>query len=336
VKANIKIRPAWQTDVEAVVALRRESILAIKAGAFSRSELRQWAALTRATPMLQRIQDDCVLVAEHEGRLLASNGLDLDRQEMVALFVSPQGQGRGLGRKMVNAIERLAVRYGLLELRVCAVRSAIEFYTACGYQPNKGANIEPDTRSGMLSLKMQRRFPRRQTRFGCKIAALHRQLDIPDGYGPQHRLAMQSECPRPVSIGKDMFGRQQVMAPRAARAWLAMQDGGLSEGIELQAVSAFRSADYQAGIIKRKLAAGLSIEQILKVSAAPGYSQHHTGRALDISTPGYKPLEEGFDQSPAFKWLKESAGEYGFSMTFPSNNRHGVAYEPWHWCWRDS
>jgi D-alanyl-D-alanine carboxypeptidase len=112
-----------------------------------------------------------------------------------------------------------------------------------------------------------------------------------------------------------------------------MKDAAAAGGIELQAVSAFRSVEYQAGIISRKLDAGQSMAQILKVSAAPGYSEHHSGRALDISTPGFEPLEEAFENSPAFEWLQESAGDYGFALSFPRNNQHGLAYEPWHWCW---
>ncbi|NOR19906.1 MAG: D-alanyl-D-alanine carboxypeptidase family protein [Xanthomonadales bacterium] len=130
-----------------------------------------------------------------------------------------------------------------------------------------------------------------------------------------------------------MFDRELRMAPQAARAWSDMQAAAASAGVELQPVSAYRSVDYQAGIIRRKLDAGQSMTQILQVSAAPGYSEHHSGRALDISTPGYEPLEEEFENSPAFTWLKQSAADFGFRLSYPRNNPHGVCYEPWHWCW---
>lgn len=169
--------------------------------------------------------------------------------------------------------------------------------------------------------------------FEKRIAELLERLGIPEDYQAQHKLRPCEECTQLVSIGQDIFGRDQQMAPQAARAWFDMKDTAASSGIELQAVSAFRSIDYQAGIIRSKLAAGLSMENILEVSAAPGFSEHHTGRALDISTPGYEPLEEVFEDSHAFQWLQKSAGEFGFVMSFPRNNPYGVAYEPWHWCW---
>ncbi len=129
------------------------------------------------------------------------------------------------------------------------------------------------------------------------------------------------------------MGREQKMSAAAASAWFDMQVAAAANGIELQAVSAFRSVDYQARIIQRKLDAGLCIEHILQVSAAPGYSEHHSGSALDITTPGFEPLQESFDRSPAFKWLTDWAGKYDFRLSYPQGNPHGVAYEPWHWCW---
>jgi hypothetical protein len=76
---------------------------------------------------------------------------------------------------------------------------------------------------------------------------------------------------------------------------------------------------------------GIGIESILQVNAAPGFSEHHSGRALDIGCPGYAHLEEEFEQSPAFAWLQRRGGEFGFRMSFPRNNSIGVLYEPWHW-----
>jgi len=137
-----------------------------------------------------------------------------------------------------------------------------------------------------------------------------------------------------VSIGPDIYERDQRMAPGAANAWRLMVAAAAGDDIPLQAVSAYRSVDYQAGIVRRKLEKGASINEILQVSAAPGYSEHHTGRAIDITTPGFAVLEEEFETSAAFRWLNLHAADFGFSLSFPRGNPHGVAYEPWHWAWK--
>jgi D-alanyl-D-alanine carboxypeptidase len=113
-----------------------------------------------------------------------------------------------------------------------------------------------------------------------------------------------------------------------------MRRAAAASMIELQLVSAFRSIDYQLGLLERKLQRGQAIDAILAVSAAPGYSEHHSGRALDLTTPGFAVLEEDFEKSPAFAWLQRHAVEHGFHLSFPRGNPHGVIYEPWHWCWR--
>ncbi|WP_204128745.1 D-alanyl-D-alanine carboxypeptidase family protein, partial [Pseudomonas ogarae] len=76
------------------------------------------------------------------------------------------------------------------------------------------------------------------------------------------------------------------------RAWQRMQQQAAREGIVLEALSGYRSHDYQLGIFARKRARGLEVDAILQVNAAPGYSEHHSGRALDISSPGKPPAEE--------------------------------------------
>ena len=184
------------------------------------------------------------------------------------------------------------------------------------------------------SIKIQRANLDDMGRYSRRISALLTSLGIAADYGRMHKLPLQKEAGRLQSIGDDIYGREQKMLPEAADAWLAMWQEASNDGIELQAVSAFRSVEYQLGILRGKLDKGMKLKKILEVSTAPGYSEHHSGRALDITTPGYAVLEEEFEHSPAFEWLCEHAAEFGFSLSFPRDNRHGVVYEPWHWAWR--
>ena len=109
-----------------------------------------------------------------------------------------------------------------------------------------------------------------------------------------------------------------------------------NEGVLLNIVSAFRSVDRQKEIIQRKIDNGGRIEEILKICAAPGYSEHHSGRALDLTTHGCEPLTEEFDKTDAFNWLQGNAHLFSFRLSYPKGNKYGIAYEPWHWALRKS
>ncbi len=160
---------------------------------------------------------------------------------------------------------------------------------------------------------------------------LHQELGIPADYGSERNLPHYEETPDLIAVGPNLVGRMQQLAPKAAAKWQQMVEAAAGSGVRLLIVSGYRSYEYQAELILKKITAGQSIEEILKVSAAPGYSQHHSGMAVDIATPGSRPLTEEFETSDAFEWLTQHAAEYGFSMTYPRDNPYGFIFEPWHW-----
>jgi zinc D-Ala-D-Ala carboxypeptidase len=163
------------------------------------------------------------------------------------------------------------------------------------------------------------------------LRELHRELGISADYGRNGGPPQFEEADTLVDVGPNLVGRMQRLTPEAARQWHAMVGAAAGEGIQLLIVSGFRSVEYQAGLIRNKIGAGQSIEQILVVNAAPGHSEHHSGRAVDIATPGSRPLTEEFETTAAFRWLSERGAEFGFSMTYPRDNPWGIMYEPWHW-----
>lgn len=137
-----------------------------------------------------------------------------------------------------------------------------------------------------------------------------------------------------VDGGVDIFDRAISMTPGTFSSWQQMQQHAAKDSIELQIVSAYRSIDYQCELFLKKLARGISLEEILKVNAIPGFSQHHSGRALDLSTPEFPPLETTFENSDAFAWLEHHARQFDFVLSYPINNEQGIDYEPWHWAYQ--
>jgi D-alanyl-D-alanine carboxypeptidase len=163
------------------------------------------------------------------------------------------------------------------------------------------------------------------------LRELHLELGIPHDYGSDGTRPVFEEALDLLDIGGNLDGRMQRLTPETAASWQDMQAAAQAGGVVLQIVSGFRSVEYQAGLIRRKLANGQLVSDILKVNAAPGFSEHHTGRAIDIASPGTQPLTEEFESSDAFAWLQKNAEKFGFSMSYPRQNRQGFVYEPWHW-----
>lgn len=168
-----------------------------------------------------------------------------------------------------------------------------------------------------------------------RLKALAAELGIPADYGAARALQPFAEARELVlaAVAPD-DGKDVQLTAEAANAWNAMSAAAAKDGLTLWPLSGFRSVDRQAALIRRRLAEGQAISEVLKLIAAPGYSEHHTGRALDIGSTEEHDLQEDFARTPAFAWLERRAGEFGWVMSFPRGNRHGIAYEPWHWFWR--
>ena len=131
------------------------------------------------------------------------------------------------------------------------------------------------------------------------------------------------DCPQSklVKVGKGYLHKD------AAAAFNKMKAAAAKEGITLTAYSPFRSKSTQIANFRNKMSSKhRTFEENLKWSAPGGYSEHHTGYAVDICN-----VNNNFANSEEYKWLTKHASEYGFELSFPKNNAQGIGFEPWHW-----
>jgi D-alanyl-D-alanine carboxypeptidase len=159
-------------------------------------------------------------------------------------------------------------------------------------------------------------------------------LGIPMDWIIAHGLPFHPMPDELVVAETDAQGRDYLLTPDAAQAWKRMKEAAARDNIVLEIVSSFRTIERQVEIIESKIARNMPMETILTLSAPPGYSEHHTGRAIDINTPGCRPTEEEFADTPAYCWLEQHAKAFGFTLSYPPGNPHGFIHEPWHWCYQ--
>ncbi len=273
-----------------------------------------------------RLDEERVIVVRSSGKVAGRIGL---REGASWLELAPEHRGRGRGSEAIAAWLtglhecRLSVRLPRTESG-----AALALYRDFGLKPaDDGWHVTPRTSERLhdLALAQRRRYVQR-----VHMGLL--EFGVPGDYGLGFGLPMFAEAPFLRGIGPDVFERPQFLAPAAAEALERLVAAAARDEITLQIVSGFRGFDDQVRIVQRKRRAGQSVSEITAVSALPGYSEHHTGGAVDLATPGSSVLEEEFATTDAYRWLVEHAASHGFRQSFPRGNPHGIAFEPWHWC----
>ena len=142
------------------------------------------------------------------------------------------------------------------------------------------------------------------------------------------------ECGSSTAVNKTL---QTV----ACDAFLALQKAAATDGVTVWMQSGYRSVAYQTKLYERKTQyyrdkgydEATAREKAAAIVNPPGYSEHNCGLAADLNSPEHTGLDEGFENTAAFRWLCAHAGEYGFILRYPkgAEDKTEITYEPWHW-----
>ena len=142
------------------------------------------------------------------------------------------------------------------------------------------------------------------------------------------------ECGSATAVNKTL---QTV----ACDAFLEMQKAAAADGVTVWMQSGYRSVSYQTKLYERKTQyyrdkgydEATAKEKAAAIVNPPGYSEHNCGLAADLNSPEHTGLDEGFENTAAFRWLCEHAAEYGFILRYPQGAEDAteITYEPWHW-----
>ncbi|KAB1653841.1 M15 family metallopeptidase [Pseudoclavibacter chungangensis] len=146
----------------------------------------------------------------------------------------------------------------------------------------------------------------------------------PQDYAP-------SDLVRLADIGLLSSNDHSLRAP-AADALKVLFAAAAAEGITLDGQSGYRSYETQTSLYNGYVA-DMGQAAADATSARPGYSEHQTGLAIDISSPDEPCALEGcFSGTRAGQWLAAHAWEYGFILRFGDGQTGvtGYEFEPWH------
>ena len=312
----IRVRPARSSEVATLAKLVKSRLPDMM------SHVRRTDSVE--THLAELIPDQALLVATHGTRLAGLGALDLDHRRILACYLDPEVASPDTPRRLFESLERHALRFGIRRLNGVARKRVAGFMRSLGYE----CRPDPEDENNILIVRDLLELADDKAR---EIFRLCDELGVPEDYGVAHRMPLVTEAEGMTSAGRDIFEREQRLIPDAADAFKRMREAAMTSNVEIRLVSGFRAIAYQANLFQRKLDQGHSMKEILEVSAPPGYSEHHSGRAIDITTRGVKPLEEDFARTEAYQWMLGNARIFGFRESYPRHNRHRIAWEPWHW-----
>ena len=126
------------------------------------------------------------------------------------------------------------------------------------------------------------------------------------------------------------YGENQKLRNDAYNAFIEMFNDAKKENVTLIINSSYRSYQDQKETYEKYLT-WYGEDETNKLAAKPGFSEHQTGLAVDIQT--YGSNKSNFEQTDAFKWLKDNAYKYGFILRYPKDKEYltGYSYESWHY-----
>ena len=108
--------------------------------------------------------------------------------------------------------------------------------------------------------------------------------------------------------------------------YLALKEDLKRKNIEIVIESSYRSIEEQEKML----------EKYHEYAAMPGYSEHHTGLAIDICVYVNNKLvfenDDMIELEELFNQIHLSLARYGFILRYPKGKENitGYKYEPWH------
>jgi len=150
-----------------------------------------------------------------------------------------------------------------------------------------------------------------------------------------HKLPDDYEAKLPLLTVKNSFGREFQIEPETYRHFEQLRQALKKKGIQIELDSVYRSVARQKEIVA-EFTQKYGADYVKQYVAVPGYSEHHTGLAVDIClVVDGKVIDDNDEmiaQKEIFAQIHPLLAEYGFILRYPQGKESitGYSYEPWH------
>ena len=150
-----------------------------------------------------------------------------------------------------------------------------------------------------------------------------------------HKLPDDYEAKLPLITVKNAFGREFQIEPETYWHFEQLRTALKQKGIYVELDSVYRSVARQKEIVA-EFTQKYGADYVKQYVAVPGYSEHHTGLAVDICLVVDGKIiddnDEMIAQREIFAQIHPLLAEYGFILRYPQGKESvtGYSYEPWH------
>lgn len=154
------------------------------------------------------------------------------------------------------------------------------------------------------------------------LVLINKYNSIPSDWLPNDLMLLPSSMCTP---GRDLYMRWE-----AAQAFEKLHNDAKELGLTILAHSTHRTYSYQK-MLYDNYCASYSVANADTYSARPGYSEHHTGLAVDV-----KNADSNYNQfvyTDEYQWMKDNAHKYGFIQRYIEGTQWITGYitEEWHY-----
>jgi GNAT superfamily N-acetyltransferase len=142
----IELKKGSIADIPLLWSLRTRAVRRVCASHYSPEQIDVWSASPPPESYLRLLATGCAVIAEEGG-------------EVVALFVEPGLIGKGIGRRLMHALEAIAAEERFTRLHLYASLNAADFYRAMGFVAIRDEPYEHPSGITLRSLYMERALP---------------------------------------------------------------------------------------------------------------------------------------------------------------------------------
>lgn len=153
----LEIKRATPEDAQVAFDIRLQAIRTQCIGAYTREQMMLWTR-GKAEDGYGVLMDKLFYLGCIQGEPVATGMLDLDNNEVGALFVLPEFTGRGYGKAMLDHLERVARELEIETLVLDATLNAATFYRTCGYVGEQQAIYHSPSGLALACIPMTKRL----------------------------------------------------------------------------------------------------------------------------------------------------------------------------------